>query len=74
MQNINVYPSYRKLRNLREQIRFNHAMLSGLVLAQGLSTYSQRGEAYVRNIQSIIRKYHLDRFDGNESSIGKYGL
>ncbi|MCK4608563.1 MAG: glucosaminidase domain-containing protein, partial [Gammaproteobacteria bacterium] len=27
MQNINVYPSYRKLRNLREQIRFNHAML-----------------------------------------------
>jgi Bax protein len=63
MLNINTNRSYRKLRNLRQQLRVNHEILSGLVLVHGLSNYSQRGKAYVESLQNIIEKFNLEQYN-----------
>lgn len=59
IHNLNTHPSYQLLRDIRATERKQHKTLDGLSLAMGLKHYSERGEAYVRNIQAMIRRYHL---------------
>jgi Bax protein len=54
---INRLPAYRQLRKLRRETQ------NPLLLAEGLHRYSERGEAYVRELKSIIRYNQLDRYD-----------
>jgi len=55
VQNINTSPAYAEFRNIRHSLRVQSRPLDAHVLAVGLKSYSGRGMAYVRTIQSMIR-------------------
>lgn len=50
--NINTHNEYERLRKLRTQ---KHIHYDPLVLAQGLNTYSEMGDAYVEKLVGVIR-------------------
>lgn len=60
VRNLNTHPSYDELRALRAQLRAENRTPSGEVLAQGLTRYSERGEAYVHEVQAMIRQNGLE--------------
>lgn len=60
IHNINRHRAYRKLRNLRYQQRLSGITPTGMVCAEGLSSYSQRGMAYVKEIQQMILQNDLE--------------
>ena len=57
---INVGSAYSDLRQMRAQQRAADEGLSGMRLAEGLERYSERGQAYVDEIQSMIRVNDLN--------------
>lgn len=63
IHNVDSHRSYRELRDLRYQLRLNHKILSGIVLAEGMNHYSQRGDVYVRILQDIIKRYNFSALD-----------
>jgi Bax protein len=66
MRNLNTHWAYRSLRDLRSRTRTEGRPLRGEELAEGLLRYSEGGEAYVRQIQSIIRSNALHRLASAE--------
>lgn len=58
--NLNAHPSYQALRQIRQQLRKAGKIVTGFKLAQGLSLYSARRNAYVHDIQAMIRNNHLE--------------
>ncbi|MCK0164314.1 glucosaminidase domain-containing protein [Marinobacter sp. S6332] len=63
IQNLNRHASYQGLRNTRLDDRDSGDPLSGLTLARGLVSYSERGEEYVDEIRSMIRYNNLEFYD-----------
>ncbi|MCP5163009.1 MAG: glucosaminidase domain-containing protein [Hahellaceae bacterium] len=63
IRNINSHPGYETLRTLRQEARDSGIPLDGETLAQGLLSYSERGEPYVREIQSLIRTNKLNQYE-----------
>jgi len=63
LHNINVGRAYEKLRETRAAMRGVGKPLDPLVLAGGLTKYSQRGLAYVNDIRTLIRSNGLDRLN-----------
>ncbi|MBU2874778.1 glucosaminidase domain-containing protein [Marinobacter salexigens] len=63
IQNLNRHESYQGLRNTRLDDRDAGDPLSGLALARGLVSYSERGEEYVDEIRSMIRYNNLEFYD-----------
>ena len=63
IRNLNSHPTYQTLRDLRDLALSQGKDPSGELLAQGLIGYSERGEEYVKEIQSMIRYNKLSRFD-----------
>ncbi|MDZ7670120.1 MAG: glucosaminidase domain-containing protein [Gammaproteobacteria bacterium] len=61
VRNLNTHPSYAGLREVRADLRRNDKSLSGVRLAEGLRKYSERGEVYVREVQSMIRQNDLEQ-------------
>ena len=61
--NINSGKVYAPLRAMRENLRKAEGTFLGHQLAPGLQKYSERGIAYVREIQSMIRSNKLEEFD-----------
>lgn len=61
--NLNRHDSYQALRNTREQARTKDRFPGGIALAQGLIGYSERGAAYVEEIQAMIRHNNLGYYD-----------
>ncbi|MCF7822026.1 MAG: glucosaminidase domain-containing protein [Mariprofundaceae bacterium] len=55
LKNINTGRVYSELRKIRARQRANGEALDAIALAGGLSQYSKRGEAYVKEIRSMIR-------------------
>ncbi len=55
IHNLNHHPAYRELRIRREQLRDNDNPITGLALANELQRYSERGDAYIEELQSMIR-------------------
>jgi len=55
MLNLNSHPAYRELREQRRQTRDRGEQLSGWELARTLTSYSERGEAYVESLHTIMR-------------------
>lgn len=53
--NVNRNRAYADLRDIRAAQRRTGQMIEGTKLAEGLSRYSERGQAYVDEIQSMIR-------------------
>ena len=61
--NINSNQSYGYLRELRACMRDQQQTLDSLVLAYGLGAYSQRGDQYVDEVQTLILQNDLRRRD-----------
>lgn len=55
MRNINRHNAYSDLRAIRASLRQHQKPISGEALADGLLNYSERGAAYVEELQSMIR-------------------
>ncbi|WP_017446416.1 glucosaminidase domain-containing protein [Gayadomonas joobiniege] len=60
MMNINTHRAYTDLRVLREKLRARQQPVTGVSLAAGLSRYSERGEAYIKEIRAMIRHNKLE--------------
>jgi Bax protein len=63
MLNLNSQASYTDLRNLRAAARARGQAPRGRDLAAGLSRYSERGEAYVTSLRSLMTTNKLDPTD-----------
>lgn len=66
VQLLNSHPAYTTLREIRQERRQNEEPVTGAALAEGLINYSERREAYVEELQAMIRvnklsQYTLDR-------------
>ena len=59
-RNINSHPAYNQLREIRARARAAGVELSGLELVAGLQKYSERGQAYIRELRSVIRYNELE--------------
>jgi Bax protein len=64
LHNINSHTKYRAFRAERARLRRNNRNLSGLLLAETMSQYSQRRDAYVLEIKQLIRTNDLHILDG----------
>ena len=62
MRNINTHRAYRDLRRIRAGQRDLQRHIAGRELAEGLRSYSERGEEYVREIQLMIRINNLEAY------------
>jgi Bax protein len=62
-RNLNTHRAYAAFRLKREELREGGQALSGAVLAQTLTRYSQRGNAYVRSLQTIMNANDLAALD-----------
>ncbi len=60
LHNLNSHPAYAPMRRLRAESRRRGEPLSGVRLAEGLTAYSGRGAAYVREIQAMIIANELE--------------
>ena len=67
MNNLNRNGAYRKLREIREELRKSGRPVTGMAMAGGLEKYSQRGDDYIREIQVMIRQNKLVRV--NDASL-----
>jgi Bax protein len=63
IRNLNTHRAYKELRKIRDSIYQKGKKASGLQLAKGLQSYSERGEEYVEELQSMIRVNKLLEFD-----------
>jgi len=59
---INTNNAYQRLREIRADLRADNEAITGTILAEGLLRYSERGKAYVEEIQSMIRFNKLQRY------------
>lgn len=55
IMNLNTFPSYLDLRLIRENLRQRSVPVDGISLTRGLGSYSERGEEYIDELQSMIR-------------------
>lgn len=59
VHNINIGHAYSGLRQQRANLREQNEPLEGITLAGGLIRYSERGQAYVEEVRSMIRQNGL---------------
>ncbi|WP_171909975.1 glucosaminidase domain-containing protein [Aquisalimonas asiatica] len=59
IHNINVGHAYGELRQQRANLREQGEPLDGIILAEGLIRYSERGQAYVDEVRAMIRQNGL---------------
>lgn len=55
MRNLNRHPAYRQLRSIRQELRKSDQQISGYALAEGLSSYSERGAEYIEELRAMMR-------------------
>lgn len=55
LMNLNTHPAYVELRTLRAAKRAENADIRALDLTPGLLSYSERGEAYIEELNAMIR-------------------
>jgi Bax protein len=61
--NLNTHSAYGRFRSGRAAARADGRPLDGLALAATMMRYSERGEAYIHSIRTIIRANDLSRLD-----------
>jgi Bax protein len=66
IDNLNTNAAYKKLRASRAQLRQNKEIVTGLALVHGLEHYSERGQAYVEEIEGLINYNKLWRFNRSQ--------
>ncbi|MBA57662.1 MAG: hypothetical protein CMQ40_00670 [Gammaproteobacteria bacterium] len=65
---INSHRAYEPLRRIREKSRKNKSSPSGITLADGLLSYSEKGEEYVRQIKQLIKFNKLSRYNSKNNA------
>lgn len=63
IRNLNTHFTYDELREIRQEIHKDGDFANGIQLAEGLAGYSERGEEYVHELQSMIRVNKLTNYD-----------
>jgi uncharacterized FlgJ-related protein len=63
VQNLNTHDAYESLRRQREDLRKRGLQLRGRDLVPTMIRYSERGEAYVHELKTIMRQNNLDKVD-----------
>jgi len=63
MLNLNTHNAYADLRNKRAVLRKNGQKITGSVLAEQLTKYSERGEEYVKGLKSLMEYNRLSPVD-----------
>lgn len=63
IRTINSHPAYTELRAIRQDMRQQDTPLLGVELAKGLSSYSERGQAYIEEIQEMIEFNQLEGYN-----------
>ena len=63
LNNLNTHFAYKNFRKSRNELRSFGKTLEGEVLANELKKYSELGNEYINNVQEIIRKNNLGKFD-----------
>ena len=71
MLNLNTHWAYETLRRERAKMRAAGGPIDGLRLARTLHRYSERGQAYIETIVSIIRGNGLSAFDRAQLKNGR---
>jgi Bax protein len=61
--NLNTHLAYAEFRERRSQMLDRGLSLDGMKLAETLGAYSKRRAGYIRDVQTMIRRNHLDAFD-----------
>ena len=61
--NLSSHPAYEAFRRIRAERKAAGKPLDSLSLAQGLKSYSERGQAYVDTLKGIIKANNLDIAD-----------
>lgn len=69
--NLNTGHAYKKLRNIRQKMRAKGLQPTGLKMAEGLTSYSERKHEYVKEIQSMIRYNKLQKYDQKPANLNK---
>ena len=64
-KNINTHLAYASLREERKKLRMNGEVLSGLKLADFLTSYSERKQEYVKDVKKIIESNNFMKFDNS---------
>lgn len=63
MLNVNTNKAYQKLRDLRSKLRSENKVVTGYELAGTLDKYSERGQAYIDGLRSLISYNKLEQVD-----------
>ncbi len=63
MRNLNTQRAYAELRKIRAELRRKGEKLSGPLLADGLTRYSEQGQTYVKTLKGMIKTNGLDIAD-----------
>ena len=63
LNNINTHFAYKNFRKTRNELRSFGKTLEGKILSNHLKKYSELGNEYIFNIQKIIEKNNLSKFD-----------
>lgn len=66
--NLNRNGAFAPLREIRASLREGGERVTGLALAGGLRRYSERGEASIDELRSMIRYNELTRFDADRTA------
>lgn len=69
--NINTHRAYRELRQIRQQADEQNKPISGILLAEGLGSYSEKGTAYIHELQAMIRYNKLEIMETQRGGGGK---
>ncbi len=63
ISNLNTHDAYKPLRMIRARLRDQGKPVTGLALAGGLGKYSERGDAYISELRSMMRFNDLGEYD-----------
>jgi uncharacterized FlgJ-related protein len=63
MLNLNTHNAYSKLRDKRAELREKGEKITGSILAEQLTKYSERGEEYVQTLKSLMEYNRLSPAD-----------
>ena len=75
IHNLNSTRAYASFRETRRQLRKANEAVTGHQMVGALAEYSERGQAYVRDLRNLIRHHELDTYDRvNLADTGKPAL